>query len=68
MLLLMITVLALLSAVGVYFCGGLVAAVAAFIGGWIAWLILAALLLVLACAVVDKTRLSDFTSLHFSTT
>lgn len=56
MLLLMITVLALLSAVGVYFCGGLVAAVAAFIGGWIAWLILAALLLVLACAVVDKEK------------
>lgn len=56
MLLRMITALALLSAVGAYFGGGPVAAIAAFIGGWIAWLLVAALLLVLACAVVDKEK------------
>jgi 1-acyl-sn-glycerol-3-phosphate acyltransferase len=56
MLLILITSLALLSAVGIGFAGGFVAAVAAFIGGWIAWLLVAAALLLIACVAVDKEK------------
>ena len=56
MLLILITCLALLSAVGIGFAGGFVAAVAAFIGGWIAWLLVAAVLLLIACVAVDKEK------------
>ncbi len=56
MLLLMIMCLALLTAVAIGFIGGFAAAIAAFIGGCIAWTIVAALLLMIACAVVDKEK------------
>ena len=56
MLLLIITVLALLGAVGAFFGGGILSGILAFIGGWIGWLILAALVLLIAVALVDKDK------------
>ena len=56
MLICMITVLALLGAVVAFFAGGIGAAVLAFIGGWIGWLLVAAAVLLIACAVVDKDK------------
>jgi len=56
MLLLIITVLALLGAVGAFFGGGILSGILAFIGGWIGWLILAALVLLIAAAAVDKDK------------
>ena len=56
MLLLLITALALLGAVGAFFGAGPVAGVLTFVGGWIGWLILAALMLLIASAVVDKDK------------
>jgi 1-acyl-sn-glycerol-3-phosphate acyltransferase len=56
MLLLIITVLALLGAVGAFLGGGILSGILAFIGGWIGWLILAALVLLIAVALVDKDK------------
>ena len=56
MLLMVITVLALLGAVTASVCEGILAGVLAFVGGWIGWLVVAALVLLVACAVVDKEK------------
>ena len=56
MLLMVITVLALLGAVTALVCEGILAGVLAFVGGWIGWLVVAALVLLVACAVVDKEK------------
>ena len=56
MLLMVITVLALLGAVTALVCDGILAGVLAFVGGWIGWLVVAALVLLVACAVVDKEK------------
>ena len=56
MLLMVITALALLGAVTAFFCEGILAGVLAFVGGWIGWLVVAALALLVACAVVDKEK------------
>lgn len=56
MLLTIITVLALLGAVAAFFGGGILAGLAAFVGGWIGWLLVAGVVLLIACAVVDKDK------------
>ena len=56
MLLIGITLLALLGAVGAFFCEGILAGLLAFVGGWIGWLVVAALVLLVATAVVDKDK------------
>ena len=56
MLLTIITVLALLGAVAAFFGGGILAGLAAFVGGWIGWLLVAGVMLLIACAVVDKDK------------
>ena len=56
MLLTMITVLALLGAVAAFFDGGLWAGLLAFVGGWIGWLIVAGMVLLIACVAVDKDK------------
>ena len=67
MLLLLITVLALLGAVGAFFSSGLVAGLLAFVGGWIGWLIVAALVLLIACALVDKDKEEENDSKFYRT-
>lgn len=56
MLLIGITLLALLGAVGAFFCEGILAGLLAFVGGWIGWLLVAAVVLLVATAVVDKDK------------
>ena len=56
MLLMVITALALLGAVTASIFDGIFAGVLAFVGGWIGWLVMAALVLLVACAVVDKEK------------
>ena len=56
MLILIITVLALLGAVAALISGGILAGIGAFVGGWIGWLMVAALVLLIACAVVDTDK------------
>jgi 1-acyl-sn-glycerol-3-phosphate acyltransferase len=67
MLLLIITVLALLGAVGAFFGGGILSGILAFIGGWIGWLILAALVLLIAVALVDKDKEEENDSKFYRT-
>ena len=62
MLLLIITVLALLGAVGAFFGGGILSGILAFVGGWIGWLILAALVLLIAVALVIRIRKRKMTA------
>ena len=56
MLLTIITVLALLGAVAAFLDGGLLSGLLALVGGWIGWLVVAALMLLITCAVVDKDK------------
>lgn len=56
MLLILITVLALLGAVGAGFAGGLGVGILTFVCGWIGWLMVALLVLLVAAAVVDKEK------------
>jgi 1-acyl-sn-glycerol-3-phosphate acyltransferase len=67
MLLLIITVLALLGAVGAFFGGGILSGILAFIGGWIGWLILAALVLLIAVVLVDKDKEEENDSKFYRT-
>ena len=67
MLLLIITVLALLGAVGAFLGGGILSGILAFIGGWIGWLILAALVLLIAVALVDKDKEEENDSKFYRT-
>ena len=62
MLILIITLLALLGAVAAFISGGPVAGILAFIGGWIGWLIVAAVGLLVASAVVDKDKEAEHDS------
>ena len=56
MLLTIITVLAILGAVAALLGGGIWAGIAAFVGGWIGWLMVAALVILVAAALVDKNK------------
>ena len=56
MLLTIITVLAMLGAVAALLGGGIWAGIAAFVGGWIGWLMVAALVILVAAALVDKNK------------
>ena len=56
MLLTIITVLALLGAVAAFVSGGIWVGVVALVGGWISWLLIAGIMLLIACYVVDKDK------------
>ena len=56
MLLTIITVLAMLGAVAALLGGGIWAGIAAFVGGWIGWLIVSELVILVAAALVDKNK------------
>jgi 1-acyl-sn-glycerol-3-phosphate acyltransferase len=56
MLLIVITALALLGAIGAGLAGGLSVGILTFVCGWIGWLMVALLVLLVATAVVDKDK------------
>ena len=67
MLLIVITALALLGAIGAGLAGGLSVGILTFVCGWIGWLMVALLVLLVACGLVDKEKEEEKDSQFYRT-